>query len=204
MNNKVINEAEKYPVIDKSKKFLRKDLHIAYQVAAESRNDYRTRIWETLKIAALIATGSLAGVGGILAGKIIPNQLVVIPGIWLIILGFYLTYWTYSNVKREQGLLYQDEFTLYQIEKLLCLHESTPEEYRWMPDAPNIFAQKHVDYSYKFKKVEIEETDPVVKWSNRKLSEQYFLKQILIGFSGIFLISMLAIGLLIIFSSIFK
>lgn len=173
---------------------LRDDLRTVYQATMISRVDFRTRIWETIKTAALLSTGTLAGVGGIAASNVTPKEYFAILGVLLIVIGIYLGFWTYYNVRREQALQYHDEFTLYQIEKLLGLHERIPEKFRWKPNAPSIFNRKHLSSTYRSKLVKRVGADPVEEWVQGRLANQLFLKEIIFGFAGILFLPMFGIG----------
>jgi hypothetical protein len=74
-----------------------------------SRIDFRVRIWETIKVAAALAGGSLAAVGALVATGKMPEMFPAFA-IFLIAFGIYLARWTYSNVSRESALQYHDEF----------------------------------------------------------------------------------------------
>jgi hypothetical protein len=171
----------------------KEDLRVVYQTIAASRIDFRDRIWETIRTAALLALGILAAVGGIAAGGV-PQALYTILGAILIIVGLYIYWWTRYNVRREQALLYHDEFTLFQIEKLLGLHERLSPDQRWKQNSPYMFSLKHLSPNYKCGLTEDDELDPVEAWVRGRLSRQDFQKRTVIGFASIVSIPLIGIG----------
>jgi len=187
---------------EKGEKIYSVDLRMAYKVASSSRNDFRTRTWETIRTSALLETGALAASGGVLAANFIPEKSVLLLGVLLILLGAYLSCWTYWNVRREQGLLYQEEFAMYQIEKILGLHMNLSEDMKWHPNIDKIFAQKHTDCNFKCAPPKYSCGDPIADWAEGKLEKQSFSNEIILGLLSIFFIPMFGIGLYLIVISI--
>lgn len=85
----------------KGKPMRQDNLRAIYGPLMTSRIDFRVRIWETIKTAAMLETGTLAAIGGLLASGKVPQQLFQLFGLSLIIIGLCLAWWTFVNVKRE-------------------------------------------------------------------------------------------------------
>lgn len=169
------------------------NLRSVYAALMTSRVDFRTRVWETIKIAATLAAGSLAGVGGVLASGRATTESFLGLGLALILIGGCLALWTYVNVKRESELQYYDEFPLYQIEKLLGLHDPIREYLRWKPDAPHMFGHKHLHWQYGYAGAASLGSDPVENWVKGRIATHKFVNSTFV-FVLILIIPMLVVG----------
>jgi len=174
------------------------DLRAIYQAVTDNRIDLRKRIWDTMRTAGLLCTGSLAGIGGIAASEATQRQAYIALGTTLIVVGIYLAFWVFRNVRREQGLLYHDEYALFQIERLLGLHRPIPERHRWLPRARHLFGNRHLDHEFRCTPKHGADDDPVNDWVEGRLASQAFLHDIVFGFSGILVLPTLGVGLLLI------
>ena len=173
------------------------NLRTVYGALMSSRIDFRVRIWETIRTAAVLATGTLAAIGGLLASGRVPQQLFPAVGVSLIIIGLCLAWWTFVNVKRESALQYHDEFPLYQIERELGLHEVIPEGMRWKPDAQYMFGRKHLSWQYGYAQPGSPKPDPVEDWVQGRLRQHQFLNFVIVGFGGILLLPMVVVAFIL-------
>jgi hypothetical protein len=159
--------------------------------------DYNERKWETVRTASLLTLGLLAGVGGIVASDLANSRLVIGGlGVFLLLIGTAIVMWTRHNMNRESSLQYHVEFPMYQIEKLLGVHEEVPESLRWFPSSRYIFGQKHLSYQFRAD-IDLQDkeltSDPENVWVRGRLKQHTFIGMIG-GFTLILLSVFLFIG----------
>jgi hypothetical protein len=124
-------------------------LRAVYPALQSMQIDFSERKWETVRAASFLALGLLAAVGGIAAQARFQRWYVLaVLAVTLLAVGFLLGRWVRSNVIRESKLQFHVEFSMYQIEKLLGLHEPIPPPWRWHPKAEYVFGRKHLEYSF--------------------------------------------------------
>lgn len=178
------------------------NLRTVYQALMASRIDFTTRIWETLKVGAMLDTATLAGFGGLFASDKIVATLYPYVGIGLIVMAFFIPAWVLKNVRREQALLFDDEFSMYQIEKVWGLHASIPQALRWKQDAPFMFVKKHLSPEYKCSTVAEPRDDGAVRWREGRIASQEFLKDILLGYGVILFAPLFLVGCIVLWIGI--
>lgn len=129
----------------------REDLRVVYKATQDSRIDFRVRIWETIKTSILLSAGLFAVAGGIWSHDRVTPWILILYGVALVVLGLWLGRWTYANTMREQSLQFYDEFTLFQIEKLLGLHQKIKEDSRWMRKEDNGWQKEEAEHMFDWK-----------------------------------------------------
>lgn len=147
----------------------REDLRTVYQALMTSRIDFRGRIWETIKTVALLFTGMLAATGGIAARQGTPWWILGGLGVVLMVLGGGLALWNHFNALREQTHQYHDEFSLYQIEKLLGLHNEIDPASQWLTGYEHLFTRTHIE-------ARPSKNDLVEAWVQYRLKESMFVR----------------------------
>lgn len=110
----------------------RADLRAIYQATQDARLDSRGRIWDTMKISATLVAGLLVVAGAAYVRKdgIAPNLLAWFGGS-LMVVGIGTGIWNFFNALEEQREQAKAEFTLFQIERLLGLHDEISPSDRW-------------------------------------------------------------------------
>jgi len=134
-----------------------------YQALMQSRVDYNLSKWNTVRASVTLATGFLIAIGGaasVLGQVLSDSQTVcgcIVAGLSLpmVIAALYLRWWGAKNLRRETHLQYHDEFPMYQIERLLGLHQPIPAEDWWLrawpakkPPDRAMFGHKHLTSDY--------------------------------------------------------
>jgi hypothetical protein len=159
--------------------------------------DYNERKWETVRSASLLTLGMLAAVGGLVSRSDISHSRFAlgVMGLSLMVFGTAIFRWTRRNIYRESALQYHVEFPMYQIEKLLGVHQEIPESLRWLPDSKYIFGEKHLNYEFRAaidmqnpKEVKEQKESPVNAWVTRRLKYHEFRQTV-----GIFTLILLSI-----------
>ncbi len=187
------------------------------------------RTTATLALGILAAVGGLAAaVGSVAAGVLtsiavaeirdltavqelilgiqpcVGGLVLLLLAVILVVAGYFLRNWTNQNIARESRLQYYTEFPMYQIEKLLGLHQQVPAGVRWYEASPYIFDRKHRDSSYRSTIPPVEQKDPMTTWVEGRLGQHQF-KNTIDVFTRIFFVvficfaislSLVAIGLL--------
>ncbi len=154
-----------------------------YHEFNSNRIDYNTRKWETVKfftslnaafITATIAIATFIYKNGSinfhtkLFLSVMPVGVIIVS-----ILGL-------KNLKRESKLLFEQEASMFKIEKYLDLHNEIPIEKRWLKGDPYLVPTKHHRVSYG---TGLQEIDPntLEDWVNARLHKHGFLTSIMTG-----------------------
>jgi hypothetical protein len=163
-------------------------LYVAYSSLSDSRIDYNVRKWDTIRAASIIALGVLAAVAGLLSRNSISRVAAVVAAVSLPVSAGLLWLWARTSITREAGLQYADEFSMYQIERLLGLHREIGEEDRWLPGYGFLFGEKHREPEYM---THGSSTPPdrqdLAWWIGQKTGSQSFLNRVDSLF-GVFLV----------------
>ena len=125
--------------------FQAEDLRAAYAVLSSSRVDYNVRKWDAVRTGSVVALGIFAATAGLLSRSSAPRAAYVAAAVTLPISALLLCWWTHQNIKTEARNQYSDEFSMYQIEKLLGLHEEIPPADRWLPQRSGVISAKNTD-----------------------------------------------------------
>lgn len=166
-----------------------------------NRIDYNTRKWETVKffsslhIALITATVAISTII-YKNGSINPDPkpllyFLPISAIIVLCLGW-------RNLKHESELLFEQEASMFKIEKYLGLHNNEIPEYkRWLPGDPYLIPQKHRDIFQGAKSLEKKDLKSITTkdWVKARLQEHGFLKS---RMKGVFLVEIFIAILLIV------
>jgi hypothetical protein len=87
-------------------------------------------------------------VGGLLSRSAVPRKAYVIAAVFLVLAAMILWIWARVNLKRETKLQFSAEFSRYQIEQLLGLHQQIEPAESWLLGTPFIFSQKYRDPTF--------------------------------------------------------
>jgi hypothetical protein len=124
-------------------------LRMEYGVLSQARIDYNVRKWDVVRVASVFALGVFAASGGLLARDDAPRIGYLIAGPVLVISAAILWWWARDGIRRESRLQYATEFSMYQIERQLGLHDSIPADDRWLPGQARLFGEKHTDWTFR-------------------------------------------------------
>ncbi len=118
-----------------------------YKTLNDSRIDYNVRKWETLRTTSIIVFGMLTGIIASATTEFARKQIVFIMlGALAIITGVSISIWTYMNLRRETENQYFNDFSMFQIEKILGMHQKLKPNESWLPNFPYMFGDLHLDY----------------------------------------------------------
>jgi len=126
----------------------RADLRAVYQATQDTRLDFRGRIWDTIKTSATLVAGLLVAAAAVIVRRDETDPVLLISfGCLLIVVGASTGVWNYLNAQEEQKHQLKQEFVLYQIERLLGLHQEIVKDDRWPKQTSEyryMFEAKHL------------------------------------------------------------
>ena len=166
-----------------------------YHEFNSSRIDYNTRKWETVKFftsahtALITATVAIATFmieyGSIDTHTKLLLSILPISAIIIAILG-------YESLKRESKLLFEQEASMFKIEKYLGLHNEISEDKRWLPADPYLVPPKHRDIFYRTRCLINKDRKSITfeEWLNDRMRGHKFL-----GIMGVVFLVELGIAL---------
>jgi hypothetical protein len=157
--------------------------------------DYNERKWGTVRASSTLTLGVLAAIGGLAASDAASDKWVLrLLAVTLVALGSAIFWWARRNILRESALQYHAQFPMYQIEKLLGVHEKIPDNLRWLPNAEYIFGPKHLSYKFRSEIVGLKESDdPINDWVDGRLKHHMFIDTVG-GFSLILFVVCVWVG----------
>jgi len=173
-------------------------LRSLYQTLNASRIDWSRRKWDTLRLMVLIASASIAGLGGLALTDGMTPRLQFGLGMVFVIEGVVLAWWTYQNVKRETAHQMRDFYAMVQVEKLLGLHAVIPEGLRVRSGLSHIFTLDRRRAPQGRNAADTLGPDPLEEWVSERVDDGSFVSHVgLLGIFVVFLLSAVGVVLMV-------
>jgi hypothetical protein len=128
-------------------------LHLYHEFNC-NRIDYNKIKWNTVKTFTSLNGLFITGIAGIFIYKReVLNQTTKLFPLFLALAVIVISILGSVNLKREARLLWEQEASMFKIEKYLGLHEQIPSEKRWLTGDPYLVPSRNLsDSEYKDRK----------------------------------------------------
>lgn len=124
------------------------NLRAAYSVLSAARIAYDVRKMDVVRTSSIFVLAVFAASAGLLAQEKPPAAVDIASGCLLVVSPLLFGWWAREGIRREARLQYKVEFSMYQIERLLGLHQAIDESERWLPEQPTIFGATNVSWEH--------------------------------------------------------